>query len=44
MLDLAHGKLVNMRPERVCHEFINATIRPADRHVFELDTEWWDTS
>ena len=42
LLDLAHGKLVNMRPESVCHEFINATIRQADRHVFELDTERWN--
>jgi GxxExxY protein len=44
LLDLSHGKLVNMRPESVSHEFVNATIRPADRHVFELVTDRWDRS
>ncbi|MCI0360991.1 MAG: GxxExxY protein [Planctomycetaceae bacterium] len=42
MLDLAHGKLVNLRPESVEHEFVNATLRPADRHAFEVATDRWD--
>jgi GxxExxY protein len=44
LLDLAHGKLVNMRPESVDHEFVNATVRPADRHRFELVTSRWNQS
>jgi GxxExxY protein len=44
LLDLAHGKLVNMRPESVCHEFVNATIRPVERHQYELVTSQWSRS
>ena len=44
MLDLAHGKLVNLRPESVEHEFVNATLRPADRHSFEVVTDRWNRS
>jgi GxxExxY protein len=42
MLDLAHGKLVNLRPDGVEHKFVNATLRPADRHAFEVVTDRWD--
>jgi GxxExxY protein len=42
LLDLAHGKLVNLRPENVCHEFVNATLRPADRQAFEVCADRWD--
>jgi GxxExxY protein len=38
---LPHGKLVNLRPERVEHEFINNTLTLADRTSFELSTESW---
>jgi GxxExxY protein len=41
LLDVTHGKLVNLRPESVEHEFVNATLRPADRHGFEIDTARW---
>jgi len=44
MLDLAHAKLVNLRPESVEHEFVNATLRPADRHSFEVITHRWNRS
>lgn len=44
LLDLADGKLVNMRPRQVEHEFINATIRAEDRYAFEIDRERWNTS
>jgi hypothetical protein len=42
MLDLPHGKLVNMRPESVAHEFVNATLRPADRRDFQASTDRWN--
>jgi GxxExxY protein len=44
LLDLAHGKLINVRGESVEHEFVNSTIRPADRKSFEVVTERWDCS
>jgi GxxExxY protein len=44
LLDLAHGKLVNLRPESVQHEFVNALSRPAERRVFSVVTERWDAS
>lgn len=44
LLELAHGKLVNMRPESVEHEFVNATIRTADRYAFEVNADRWNQS
>ena len=44
LLDLAHGKLVNLRTESVEHEFVNATLRPPDRQQFEIDTRRWNRS
>jgi GxxExxY protein len=44
LLDVAHGKLVNVRPESVEHEFVNATLRPADRHAFEVVSNRWNPS
>ena len=39
-----HGKLVNFRPDRVEHEFINTTLTRADRTRFAVvDSEWKDT-
>jgi GxxExxY protein len=36
LLELEHGKLVNLRPELVEHEFVNATRTRAERTNFEL--------
>jgi hypothetical protein len=44
LLDLAHGKLVNLRPESVTHEFVNATLRPDDRRKFTIVAEGWNRS
>jgi GxxExxY protein len=41
MLDLPHGKLVNMRAEQVQHEFVNATLRLSDRTAFSVSAEDW---
>jgi GxxExxY protein len=41
LLDLAHGKLVNLRLESVQHEFVNALLRPEDRHVFVVCAKRW---
>jgi GxxExxY protein len=39
-----HGKLINFRPERVEHEFVNTTLTHADRTTFEVDDSVWDNS
>ncbi len=39
-----HGKLINFRPERVEHEFVNTTLTRADRIVFDVDDSAWDAS
>ena len=36
LADLPHGKLVNMRPDIVEHEFVNTTLRLADRRRFSV--------
>lgn len=41
LADLPHGKLVNLRPEQVTHEFINAPLRTADRQRFEIVAHDW---
>ena len=38
---LPHGKLVNLRPERVQHEFINAPLQLDDRTDFAIDDGDW---
>ena len=38
---LPHGKLVNLRPERVEHEFVNNTLTLADRTSFVPADEGW---
>jgi len=38
---LPHGKLVNLRPERVEHRFVNNTLTLADRTSFALAGEGW---
>ena len=42
LADLAHGKLVNLRPPQVEHEFVNTTLRLADRTRFEVRSDRWD--
>lgn len=44
LLDLAHEKLVNLRPESVTHEFVNATLRPDDRRKFTIVADGWNRS
>lgn len=41
LADLGHGKLVNLRPEAVEHEFVNTTLTREDRLRFNLVTERW---
>ena len=36
LAELPHGKLVNMRPDIVEHEFVNTTLRLADRRQFSV--------
>jgi GxxExxY protein len=36
LAELPHGKLVNMRPDVVEHEFVNTTLRLADRRQFSV--------
>jgi len=42
LADLAHGKLVNLRPEKVEHEFVNTTLTHRDRVNFEIETNGWN--
>jgi GxxExxY protein len=42
--ELAHGKLVNMRPPQVEHEFVNTTLRRANRTTFEVHCVDWPES
>ncbi len=42
LVDLPHGKLVNLRPERVQHEFVNNTLTRSDRTSFNIDTVAWN--
>jgi hypothetical protein len=37
LTDLPRGKLVNLQPEVVEHEFVNTTLRPHDRKSFLVD-------
>lgn len=39
-----HGKLIDFRPERVEHEFVNTTLTLADRTIFNVDDLAWDAS
>ena len=42
VLDLAHGKLVNLRTTEVEHEFVNATMATAERRNFSCDRRDFD--
>lgn len=39
-----HGKLINFRPERVEHEFVNTTLTHTDRIIFDVDDSAWNNS
>lgn len=41
LTDLRHSKLVNMRPERVEHEFVNSHVERSDRRTFTIDDVAW---
>lgn len=41
MAGLPYGKLVNLRPEQIQHEFINTPLRPAERQNFDIATHDW---
>src|SRR5690606_4954490 len=38
LCDLPNGKLVNVRPESIEHEFVNTTLRPRDRRCVQTDS------
>ena len=42
LCDLAHGKLINVRPESIEHEFVNTQWRFADRLQFEINCDRWN--
>lgn len=44
LCDLAHGKLINVRPEAVDHSFVNTHWNLAARTKFEIDTSRWNAS
>jgi GxxExxY protein len=41
LCDLPHGKLVNVRPERVEHEFVNCRVPRSERTRFQTDRSRW---
>ncbi len=43
LTDMPHGKLVNFRPERVSHEFVNNVLAREDRAAFQVRDESWIT-
>jgi GxxExxY protein len=40
--DMPHGKVVNLRPKRVSHEFINNVLTRCDRTAFDVVDENWN--
>jgi GxxExxY protein len=42
LAELAHAKLVNLRPEQVEHEFVNTSLTRADRLGFQIQCLRWD--
>lgn len=38
---LKHGRLINLRPERVQHEYISTTLSPAERRQFKVVDNGW---
>ncbi|MEA2068197.1 MAG: GxxExxY protein [Verrucomicrobiota bacterium] len=44
LTELQHGKLVNLRPKKVEHEFVNATQPRAERIKFRIDDSRWQAT
>ena len=44
LLDLSHGKLVNMRTTEVEHEFVNTTLTTAQRTRFNVNRDAWQAN
>lgn len=44
LCELAHGKLINVRPHDVEHEFVNSTLRLPDRREFTVDQARWNSA
>ncbi|GAA4465125.1 GxxExxY protein [Novipirellula rosea] len=38
---LRRGMLINVRTEKIQHEFVNCTLTPSDRKQFEIDDKHW---
>ena len=43
LVELRHGMLINVRPERVTREFVNNTLSQKDRLQFEITTDRWQS-
>jgi GxxExxY protein len=41
LTELSHGKLLNFRPERVEHEFVNTRLKLSDRTAFRIVVRNW---
>ena len=44
LCELGHGKLINVRPAKIEHEFVNTNLRHADRTAFGLETSRWNAT
>ncbi|HUG90674.1 MAG TPA: hypothetical protein VML55_07575, partial [Planctomycetaceae bacterium] len=44
LADLSRGKLVNLRPALVEHEFVNTTLKWTDRTAFEFCDDAWNAT
>jgi hypothetical protein len=41
---LQHGKLINCRPEKIEHQFVNCLVKREDRQAFGVFAERWDAT
>jgi len=41
LCELSHGKLINLRGEKVEHEFVNTHLKPSDRTAFKVAHHHW---
>jgi GxxExxY protein len=44
LTELSHGQLINLRPESVEHEFVNAMLTRQERTSFDVADGGWDSS
>jgi hypothetical protein len=42
LCDVGHGKLINVRPAAVQHEFVNSYLERADRNKFAVRSTYWN--